>query len=59
MRVEDPAEVRPALEQALATEGPALIDVVTDPERPGDAAQGDDPAGQGVRAGDDQDGVHR
>jgi pyruvate dehydrogenase (quinone) len=31
LRVEDPAEVRPALEQALATEGPVLVDVVTDP----------------------------
>jgi pyruvate dehydrogenase (quinone) len=31
MRVEDPAQVRPALAQALATKGPALVDVVTDP----------------------------
>jgi pyruvate dehydrogenase (quinone) len=31
VRVEDPAEVRPALEQALAHNGPALVDVVTDP----------------------------
>ncbi len=31
VRVEDPAEVRPALEQALASSGPALVDVVTDP----------------------------
>jgi len=31
VRVEDPAEVRPALEQALAYNGPALVDVVTDP----------------------------
>jgi len=31
VRVEDPAEVRPALERALASSGPALIDVVTDP----------------------------
>jgi pyruvate dehydrogenase (quinone) len=31
LRVEDPAQVRPALEKALATEGPALVDVVTDP----------------------------
>src|SRR6266478_1735131 len=31
LRVEDPAEVRPALERALATEGPVLVDVVTDP----------------------------
>jgi len=30
-RVEDPAEVRPALEKALAHRGPALVDVVTDP----------------------------
>jgi pyruvate dehydrogenase (quinone) len=30
LRVEDPAEVRPALEQALAFDGPALVDVVTD-----------------------------
>jgi len=29
--VEDPAEVRPALERALAESGPVLIDVVTDP----------------------------
>jgi pyruvate dehydrogenase (quinone) len=31
LRVEDPADVRPALEQALAFRGPALVDVVTDP----------------------------
>jgi len=31
VRVEDPAEFRPALEQALAHPGPALVDVVTDP----------------------------
>jgi pyruvate dehydrogenase (quinone) len=31
LRVEDPAEVRPALEKALASGGPALVDVVTDP----------------------------
>jgi pyruvate dehydrogenase (quinone) len=31
LRVEDPAEVRPALEKALAAKGPALVDVVTDP----------------------------
>jgi pyruvate dehydrogenase (quinone) len=31
IRVEDPAEVRPALEKALASSGPALVDVVTDP----------------------------
>jgi pyruvate dehydrogenase (quinone) len=29
IRVEDPADVRPALERALATPGPALVDVVT------------------------------
>jgi pyruvate dehydrogenase (quinone) len=31
LRVEDPAEVRPSLEKALAFKGPALVDVVTDP----------------------------
>jgi pyruvate dehydrogenase (quinone) len=31
LRVEDPAQVRPALEKALATKGPVLVDVVTDP----------------------------
>jgi pyruvate dehydrogenase (quinone) len=31
LRVEDPAEVRPALEQALQLTGPVLVDVVTDP----------------------------
>ncbi len=31
LRVEDPKEVRPALQRALASSGPALIDVVTDP----------------------------
>jgi pyruvate dehydrogenase (quinone) len=31
LRVEDPADVRPALERALAFNGPALVDVVTDP----------------------------
>jgi pyruvate dehydrogenase (quinone) len=30
VRVEDPAEVRPALERALAVDGPVLVDVVTD-----------------------------
>lgn len=29
IRVEDPTDVRPALERALATDGPALVDVVT------------------------------
>jgi pyruvate dehydrogenase (quinone) len=31
VRVEDPAEVRPALERVLGSTGPALLDVVTDP----------------------------
>ncbi len=31
IRVEDPADVRPALEQAFAHDGPALVDVVTNP----------------------------
>lgn len=31
LRVEGPAQVRPALEKALATNGPVLVDVVTDP----------------------------
>jgi pyruvate dehydrogenase (quinone) len=31
LRVEDPAEVRPALQQALASSGPVLVDAVTDP----------------------------
>ncbi len=31
VRVEDPAGVRPALEQLMAATGPALVDVVTDP----------------------------
>ena len=31
VRVEDPAQVRSGLESVLATRGPALIDVVTDP----------------------------
>ena len=31
IRVEDPAEARPALEKALASNGPVLVDVVTDP----------------------------
>ena len=31
IRVEDPTEVRPAIESALATEGPVLVDVVTNP----------------------------
>ena len=30
LRVEDPAQVRPALEKALAAKGPVLVDVVTD-----------------------------
>jgi acetolactate synthase-1/2/3 large subunit len=32
IRVEHPEEIRPALEKALAAEGPAVVDVVTDPE---------------------------
>jgi pyruvate dehydrogenase (quinone) len=31
LRVEDPAEVRPALERALKLTGPVLVDMVTDP----------------------------
>jgi pyruvate dehydrogenase (quinone) len=31
LRVEDPADVRPALTKALGYNGPALVDVVTDP----------------------------
>ena len=31
VRVEEPAQVRPALEQMLTCKGPALVDVVTDP----------------------------
>jgi pyruvate dehydrogenase (quinone) len=31
LRVEDPAEVRPALEKALSSSGPVLVDVVTEP----------------------------
>jgi pyruvate dehydrogenase (quinone) len=31
LRVEDPAEVRPALQKALESSGPVLVDVVTDP----------------------------
>jgi pyruvate dehydrogenase (quinone) len=31
LRVEDPTEVRSALEQALRSKGPVLVDVVTDP----------------------------
>ena len=31
VRVEDPAEVRPALERLTRVPGPALVDVVTDP----------------------------
>jgi pyruvate dehydrogenase (quinone) len=31
LRVEDPADLRPALKQALDSSGPVLVDVVTDP----------------------------
>src|SRR5207302_9904514 len=31
LRVEDPADVRPALARALESSGPVLVDVVTDP----------------------------
>jgi pyruvate dehydrogenase (quinone) len=31
LRVEDPADLRPTLEKALAAKGPVLVDVVTDP----------------------------
>ena len=31
IRVEDPSEVRPALERAFETDGPVLVDVVTNP----------------------------
>jgi pyruvate dehydrogenase (quinone) len=32
LRVEDPKDVRPALEKALSSGGPVLVDVVTDPD---------------------------
>ena len=31
IRVEDPSEVRPAIERALAEDGPVLVDVLTNP----------------------------
>ena len=31
IRVEDPSEVRPAVERALAADGPVLVDVLTNP----------------------------
>ena len=31
LRVQDPSEVRPAIERALATDGPVLVDVLTNP----------------------------
>jgi len=31
LRVEDPSEVRPAIERALAIDGPVLVDVITNP----------------------------
>jgi len=34
VRVEDPAEVEPAVRNALAFEGPALVDVVVNPDEP-------------------------
>ena len=58
LRVEDPAEVRPALEQALASKRAGPGGRGDRPERPGHAAEGDGPAGRGIRPGDDQDGVH-
>jgi pyruvate dehydrogenase (quinone) len=32
IRVEDPKDVRPAIEKAMAASGPTLVDVVTDPD---------------------------
>jgi pyruvate dehydrogenase (quinone) len=32
IRIEDPKDVRPALEKAIAASGPTLVDVVTDPD---------------------------
>jgi pyruvate dehydrogenase (quinone) len=32
IRIEDPKDVRPALEKAMAASGPTLVDVVTDPD---------------------------
>ncbi len=32
IRVEDPADVRPALQRAMKHDGPVLVDVVTDPD---------------------------
>jgi pyruvate dehydrogenase (quinone) len=32
IRVEDPKDVRPALEKAMAASGPVLVDMVTDPD---------------------------
>ena len=33
LRVQDPSEVRPAIERALATDGPVLVDVLTNPSK--------------------------
>ena len=34
IRVEDPTEVRPAIERMLRHDGPVLVDVVTNPSEP-------------------------
>ena len=57
VRVEDPAQVRPALERVLRVQGPCPRRRRHRSERARDAAEGDDRAGQGVRARDDEDGL--
>lgn len=39
-RVEAPAELAPALERALATDGPAVVEAITEPELPWSAIRG-------------------
>ena len=40
VRVEDPSEVKPALERALAEDGPFLLDVRTNPSELSHASEG-------------------
>jgi pyruvate dehydrogenase (quinone) len=58
VRVEDPAQVRPARERALASSGPALLDVVTAPNILAMPPKATVQQAKGVCSGEDHDGVH-
>ena len=58
-RVEHADDIRPAIERALAHDGPALIDFVTDPRALAMPPKHHARAGQGLRPDDEQADVQR